>query len=100
MKLGEFKIIGRKTKVMIQLAYKNKNGLLFTITDNKPQLMLGGGFTFYLGKEFTQVTLYSDHKGEYLELVQPAKDEQIRIKLVDRDHYQKFLATDYNGKNL
>jgi len=102
MKLGEYKIIARIgfLKNTIQLAYKNKGGLLFTVVDRKAQLMNGGGFTFYLGKDFTQITLYEDNKGHYLELVIPAKDERIRVKVVNRDAYKKFLDSDYNGNNI
>lgn len=96
-KLGEFKLISRLTSNKVQIAYKLKGSLTFTVTDNKHKSIIGAGFTFYLGKEFTQVTLYTDDKGVYLELLQPAKEEKIKLRPVDKDSYHSFLDSDYNG---
>lgn len=97
MKSGEYKIIANVNRGKIHLAYKSKNGLLFTVTDTKYNTIVESGFNFYLGKDFTQLLLHRDNKGLYLELIIPTKEEKIRIKLVDRDAYKKFLETDYNG---
>lgn len=98
-KLGEFKIISRVTLSSIKIAYKQKGGLVFTATDWGHAAIEGCGFTFHLGKDFTQVTFHKDDKGRfYLEIVQPAKDEKIKLHPVGKDKYEKFLETDYNGK--
>jgi len=97
MKLGEFRIIARKVNGTIHIAYKNKAGLLFTVTDIKSKW----GFTFHLGKEFTQVSLIQEsEKPTYLELVQPAREEKVKLKLVDKDAFRKFVETDYNGNTI
>lgn len=99
-KLGEFKIIARATKDRILIAYKRKADLN-TITRYGFTGIIGEGFTFYLGKDFTQVIYEHDDKGrKYLELVQPAKDEKVKVYLVDKETYHRFLTTDYNGKEL
>jgi len=95
-KLGEYKIISHLTSSKARIAYKSKGGIQVTVTDNKHKSIIGGGFTFYLGNTFTQVTLYNDGK-PYLEIVQPAKDEKIILRPVDKDSFTKFVETDYNG---
>lgn len=100
-KLGEFKIISRVTSNAIYVAYKRKEGLTFTVIDHKFHAIDGHGFTFYLGKDFTQVTYYIvDSEVSYLEFVQPAKDEKIKLYPVVKDAYLKFITTDYNGNNI
>lgn len=100
-KLGEFKIITRVTSHTLHISYKQKGGLTFTVSDHKFDAIEGQGFTFYLGKDFTQVTYSKDDKGRhYLEFVQPAKDERIKFYPADKDAYTKFVGSDYNGKQI
>lgn len=97
-KLNGFKIIGRKTASRFEIAWKGDNNIVYTVTDMSPIALKGGGFTFHLGRVFTLVTLERDNKGEYFHLVQPAKDEDVKLYLVDKDAYKKFIQTDYNGR--
>jgi hypothetical protein len=90
VKYADFKFMATGTKTSISIAYKKKNGLLFMVTDTKFNREAGGGFTFYLGHEFVQVTLQKGTKGFYLELVLPAKETIIKLKLVNRETYIKF----------
>jgi hypothetical protein len=100
-KLGEFKVITRVTSHALYIAYKQKGGLTFTVSDYKFEALVGQGFTFYLGKDFTQVTYCIDDKGRhYLEFVQPAKDERVKFHPVGKDAYLKFTSSDYNGKQI
>lgn len=95
MKLGEFKVTATLNNGCILLAYKN-DGLLFTVKDTV-KAERDHGFTFHLGKEFTQVTYIDD---KHLELVQPRLDEKVKLLIVDKDKFKKFLLTDYNNHYL
>jgi hypothetical protein len=99
-KLGEYKLSARIGNKKIYLAFKSINDIVHTIIAPSAvgPIVEGTGFTFYLGKTFTLVTVKVDDKKEkYLELVQPMKDEQIRLYPGNKEEFSKFITTDYHG---
>lgn len=100
MKIGEFKLIARKTKNTITIAYKKKNGLLFTVTDTNSNHVVGAGFSFMLGLDYAYATLHKNAKGFYLKIRLEGSEKYADLKLVSRDAYKKFIETDYNGYRL
>lgn len=102
MKIGEFKLIATCTKKSVSIAFKKKNGLLFTVVDTNSNIDLGttSGFTFYLGAEFAQTSILNKKTKRYIEIVLPRSGDRYVMKLVSKDAYKKFVQTDYKGFQL
>lgn len=102
-KLGNYKLVARIGHKKIYLAFKSLGDIIHTIISPSPvgRIIEETCFTFYLGKDFTQVTLKVDSKGkECLELLQPTKDEKIKLYAGNKEDFFKFITTNYYGYKI